>query len=98
MLDFLLDLIYPRVCGFCGKIDNGYLCQSCEEKIQELIEYQIENIYDKHFDKHINIAKYDDIIRNALLSYKFNGNAYLYKTFSKIIIKNEKICEIIRKL
>ena len=98
ILDFLLSIIYPDVCGFCGKIDKNSLCKECEKNLSSILIYNIEKKYDKYFEKHIYLAKYDGEFRNKILSYKFYEKAYLYKTFSKLFIKNEKICEIIRKL
>ena len=37
------------------------------------------------------MLKYEGIVRNKLIDYKFNEKSYLYKTFSKIILNNRKI-------
>lgn len=99
MLDYILDLIYPNVCGFCNTICKENLCNECEEKIQPKLLCNIDNYENdntKYFSKHLYLFKYDEI-RNKILDYKFNDKAYLYKTFSKIIIKNEKICGFLKK-
>ena len=96
ILDFLLSLIYPNVCGFCGKINENYLCEECEKRIGKMLIYKVENVKDKYFNRHIYLAHYDGEFRDYILSYKFWDKPYMYKTFSKIILKNEIICGIIR--
>ena len=97
MIDFILDLIYPNVCGFCGKINNESLCNECEEKINPKLVCNIDKYEDKFFSEHLYLFKYEENIRKSILEYKFNDKDYLYKTFSKIIIKNEKICGFLIK-
>ena len=38
------------------------------------------------------IFDYKDLIRNKIIRYKFQDKGYLYKTFSKIIVNDKKIC------
>lgn len=100
MLDYILDLIYPNVCGFCNRICKESLCNECEEKIQANLICNIDNYENdntKYFSQHLYLFKYDNEIRNKILDYKFNDKAYLYKTFSKIIIKNKKIYGFFKK-
>ncbi len=94
-LDEFLELIFPTVCGFCGKINKEGLCKECEQKISMKVDYCIDTFNDKYFEKHIYAMKYDGIIRNEILNYKFHDKSYMYKTFSKIILKSKKICDIL---
>jgi len=100
MLNFILNLIYPNVCGFCNTINNNHLCKKCELKLEK---YKNTNIIDcseinnKKFDYQINIFRYESIIREKLIQYKFNEKAYLFKTFSKIILNDKKICGFFEK-
>lgn len=96
IFDFILNLIFPDVCGICGKIDENCLCDECEKRLSQVLTYKVRNIQDKYFDKHIYLAKYDEKFRDYILSYKFFDKPYMYKTFAKLILKNEKICGIIR--
>ena len=98
ILEFVLNLIYPGRCGFCNKINMNYLCEECEQRLQEILMYKIKNFQNKYFDKSIYIASYEGEIREKILEYKFSDKSYLYKTFSKLILKNKKICKIIRKV
>lgn len=96
----MLDLIYPPICGICGKINKNNLCTKC---MQRLKLYEINRIEDyrddktKHFDYLIKTFKYEGIIRNKIIDYKFNEKAYLYKTFEKMVTKNEKIYSFLKK-
>ena len=98
ILEVLLELIYPNVCGFCEEINRDSLCEMCKEKIQNICLARIdkyENINLKYFDEHGYIFKYEGSIRKMILNFKFNDKAYLYKTFAKIIISNKNIYEFI---
>lgn len=94
----ILDLIYPPKCGFCGKICAESLCTKCFleiKKYENKIEYF--NTNRKYFDEYENIFKYDGKIRDKIIEYKFQNKAYLYKTFTKIILNNKKICGFLEK-
>lgn len=97
MLEFVLDFFYPPVCGFCNKINQNWICKNCNKKINNLIRANKIIYKNKYFEELIYLFDYNGIIRDKILDYKFNDKSYLYKTFSKIIIKNEKICGIIQK-
>ena len=103
-MEFLLSLVYPNVCGFCGEICKDSLCKKCEIKWKEQMEDRIRDYTNNdnfEFARHLYIFKYKDDIRNLLIDYKFNEKAYLYKTFTQIILKSKKIygflkeCDII---
>ena len=38
------------------------------------------------------LFKYEGVIRSKIISYKFDDNPYLYKTFCEIFVKNKKVC------
>lgn len=38
ILEFLLKLIYPQTCYFCGKICRNSLCSACAEKVEYIDE------------------------------------------------------------
>lgn len=96
-IEKILDLIFPPVCGICNKEINTYLCGKCEKEINK-ITCVGENRYDnKYFSTHMYLFKYEGIIRNKIISYKFNDNPYLYKTFCEIFVKNKKVCEFLKK-
>lgn len=95
LIESLIDIIFPNVCGFCEKICKESLCAECEKNIYKSLRYKIDNYDDKYFERHAYIVQYHDVFREKILEYKFNDKSYLYKTFVKIILKNEKICKIL---
>lgn len=97
MFEFILNFFYPPICGICGKINKNWICPKCNLIINKLLKSNIVLYKDKYFDKLIYLFDYDGIIRKMILDYKFNDKSYLYKTLSKILIQNKKICEIIKK-
>ena len=92
MFEKILNLIFPNVCGFCDKINNNNLCKNCELMLSK---YEINCIKycakEKYFDYLFCALKYENIVREKIIQYKFNEKSYLHKTFAKIIIKNKKI-------
>lgn len=90
----ILDMLFPHVCGFCGKTNKNGLCENCYERLKAKLIYGIDSYKDKFFEEHIYIMKYDDI-REKLLDYKFHDKSYLYKTFAEIVLKSKKICNIL---
>lgn len=99
MLNFVLDFLFPKVCGICGKICKDSLCKKCELKLlksqqNKLMDYK--NDKTKYFDYHLFLFKYENIIRKKIIDYKFNDKAYLFETFTKMILNNEKICGILK--
>ena len=95
MLEYILELIYPTTCGFCGKICKDAICKKCELKLKE---YEINLIRKnkKYYQESIHLYRYDGIIRKKIIDYKFNNKSYLYKTFAKIILKNKKVCGFLK--
>lgn len=92
MLEYILELMFPTTCGICGEICKEALCKKCKLKLKN---YEINLIIKnkkKYFNESMHIFKYDDIIRQKIIEYKFQGKSYLYKTFAEIILKNEKVC------
>lgn len=99
IVENLLELIYPNVCGICEEINKNSLCENCKVKIEKDIIAKIdtyEKDNSKFFNKHGYIFKYKGYIRNLLINYKFNNKPYLYKTFSNITVNNKKMMDFIK--
>ena len=108
ILEKILEYIFLPTCGVCGKLGEGYLCKNCRKELEKyslLIKNKCENIeMHKAVIKEIksteicklHVFKYEDVIRNLILNYKFNDKSYLYKTFCEFIVKNKKIVEFIK--
>lgn len=86
-------MLFPPICGICGKINQEGLCNKCKVKLQELEESSIINIENKYFQELIYIFKYEGLIRKLIIDYKFNEKSYIYVCFVNLILKNKKIYE-----
>ena len=96
----MLELIYPSVCGICEKIDKEYLCEECKEKLKKYCINEIEDCKENkrvYYDYKIKILRYENIVREKIIEYKFNEKTYLYNTMEKIILNDEKICSFLKK-
>ena len=96
--DFILDLVYPPVCGICGKFNEEFLCKKCQKILISEAKFGIYETKNQEnfFGKHLYIFKYEGVIRRLILNYKFNEKSYLYKTFVKFLSKNEKFFKILK--
>lgn len=65
-------------------------------KSEENLYLYADKINYKYYDEHIYLFKYEGIIREKIIDYKFNDKAYYYKSFVKILLNNKKICEILK--
>lgn len=97
ILTCALDLIFPPICGFCGKVDTKSICKQCEKVVASNALNVIENYNDMFFCKHLYIFKYEGIIREKIIDYKFRNKAYLYRTFAETIMQNKENIEFIKQ-
>ena len=96
----MLELIYPSFCGIWEKIEKEYLCEECKEKLKKYCINEIEDCKEKkrvYYDYKIKILRYENIVREKIIEYKFNEKTYLYNTMEKIILNDEKICSFLKK-
>ena len=90
----LEKLIFPPVCGICGKLNENYLCSKCNLELQKTSEFQVDSYITetgfkrKHFDEHIYFFQYQGLIREQIINYKFNDASYKYRAISNFILKN----------
>ncbi len=73
IFDYILSLIYPPKCVFCGTvIDKSDICEECEKTLPYT---KGDSIYQKFpfVDKCISPLYYKDYVRRAVLRFKFAG-------------------------
>lgn len=92
-----LDYFFPPICGMYGKINENYICNNCYENIKKIKKCVINEYNNRNFSKHLYIFRYEGIIRNKIIEYKFEDKGYLYKMFAKIILSDKKTCNFIKK-
>lgn len=95
-INHVINLIYPNVCGICDKICKEDLCKKCEIKLNNIAKNKIDYYKNKSFEKHLYIFKYEGIIKERLIKFKFNDKPHIYKSFINFLIKNEKICRFFK--
>lgn len=92
-----LYYFFPPICGMCGEINENYICNNCYENIKKIKKCVINEYNNRNFSKHLYIFRYEGIIRNKIIEYKFEDKGYLYKMFAKIILSDKKTCNFIKK-
>lgn len=96
IVKYVINLIYPNVCGICDKLCDDDICKKCEIKLNNISKIKIDRYTNKYFKKHLYIFKYEGIIKERLIKYKFNERNYIYKAFVKFMLKNKKICDFLK--
>lgn len=96
-LDCVLNFIFPPVCGICLKTSKKYICEDCMELIKFKSLNKINTYNNKNFKEHLYILKYEGIIRQRMLDYKFKEKSYLHRSFSEMILNSKENIEFIKK-
>lgn len=91
------DFLFPPTCGMCGEINKHYICNNCYENIKKIKKCVINEYNNRNYSKHLYIFKYEGIIRNKIIEYKFEDKSYLHKMFAEIILSDKRICNFIKK-
>lgn len=96
ILEKIINAIFPPVCAFCGQTSLESVCKECLKKMQNCEKARIDKYLNKNFESHIYLFKYEEPIREQIIEYKFRNKPYYYKTFTKILINNKKIYDILK--
>ncbi len=100
ILDWFLDLLYPKRCAFCHKLIEGEnpVCRECSKKLPYALGIGQEQQL-AHGIRCYSPLYYEGYVRDSLLRYKFHsavGYAEVYAEFlSKCIDENEISCDSI---
>ena len=87
------------------KFDERELNSQLESKLGQRVQNDnFEKILykDKQENKNkdtiykFHIFRYEELIRDLIIQYKFNEKSYLYKTFCEFIVKNKKTLDFIK--
>lgn len=100
ILEQILDIIYPQVCGICGNINSKSLCNKCKAKLNKEFIFKTDNYKEnlnKNFVEHHYFFKYENLIREQIISLKFQEKPYIYKTISFFLKNNKKSFEKLEK-
>lgn len=86
VFEFLLDLLYPPKCPFCGALlEKGeLLCPSCQEDLPWLVGEAGERELELTSGC-VSALRYEGKVRNAIRGYKFGGRPSRGKTFGALL-------------
>lgn len=93
--DNVLSFLFPQKCIFCKKYGE-VICDKCIKRVEKYETIKVIKYKNKNLDYLIYFFKYEKIIRKLILQYKFFNKPIISEMFSKIILKNEKICGILK--
>lgn len=88
------SLIFPPKCGICGKLNENYLCGRCNLELKKEARFQSDSYITetgfkrKKFNEHIYFFQYQGLIREQIINYKFNDEAYKYNAISNFVLQN----------
>lgn len=91
-IEKILEIIFPRKCGFCNTLINEYFtCKKCKKKLEYICTNdKLKKIENKYFDYLISSYFYIDVIRNKILEFKFKNKKYLYKSLAEKLLEDLK--------
>ena len=98
MLDYIIGLVFPPKCIFCGNIlainENREICSGCFEKIP-FISMQHgrllkRDLSERCLDDVVCVCEYSGMVKEAILRYKFRNKAGYYRAFAKLLAEKLK--------
>lgn len=93
-------MIYPQVCSICGKLNSKSLCNKCKIRLEKEYDFKSDNYsqdIEKNFKEHHYFFRYENLIRNQILSLKFHEKPYIYKTIAYFLENKRKNFENLKK-
>ena len=100
ILESILNIIYPQICGICGKMNKNALSNRCQKKIEEEFIFKIDSYekdINKNFLEHYYFFKYKDLIRRQILDIKFREKPYISQTIAYFLKNIQKSFEKLEK-
>lgn len=84
MLEFVLNFLFPPICGICGKINKNWLCENCEKSLNrikkteiiipnELREHKEEKKYSVDYLKYSNEESQKLFYDSLLYMFEYKG-------------------------
>ena len=86
-LNFVLDLLFPPKCVFCGKVlDTGEtgICRRCQKELPWLTGGEAE-LTGEFFSLCAAPLRYQDQVRDSIRRYKFKGRRGYHKVYGKLV-------------
>ena len=76
MLDFVLNFLFPPVCGICGKLDENWICEKCKKRIEKYEKFKL--IQGKEEINQLFNFRNIDLVLNSLEN-KISNNDEIHK-------------------
>ena len=90
IFEIVLDFLFPKKCGICNCLNDNCVCSDCLKKINKFKIYNFK-------DDGVWVYRYEGIVRNLIIDYKFKDKSYLCELFANCILSDGEVCKIIRK-
>lgn len=82
IFDFIIEIVYPRKCVFCGEIFkineplDEYICFDCYQELTFI-----------HNEKNCDtfVLGYDDLVKKSIHKFKYDFHPHYAKTYAKLI-------------
>ncbi len=83
---FLLDLLYPPKCCFCGKLSAEGICPACQKKLPYTQEQSCRQRF-PYVKSCVSPLYYEGEVRASMLRYKFHGLSAYGETYGRLMAK-----------
>lgn len=93
----IINIFYPNACGICGNISKYDICPKCIKVLNQIKQCKKHIYLTRSFTDGMYIFKYEDVVRDCFIKYKFGEQNYRYKAFANFMIKDKKICGFLKK-
>lgn len=97
MFETILNFLFPPACSVCGKLNQNWLCPTCEKRVERLEKSCLVEVENKKYEKLLYLFQYESLVRKLILCYKFSNKAYLNHFFANQIAQNEKNRELLKE-
>ena len=90
IFEIVLYFLFPKKCGVCNCLNDNCICCDCLKKINKLKIYNFK-------DDCVWVYRYEGIVRNLIIDYKFKDKSYLCELFANCILSDVAVCEFIQR-
>ena len=90
IFEIVLDFLFPKKCGICNCLNDNCVCSACLKKINKFKIYNFK-------DDGVWVYRYEGIVRNLIIDYKFKDKSYLCELFANCILSDVAVCEFIQR-
>ena len=84
IFEIVLDFLFPKKCGICNCLNDNCVCSDCLKKINKFKIYNFK-------DDGVWVYRYEGIVRNLIIDYKFKDKSYLCELFANCILSDVAI-------